>query len=210
MDDGGARILLPTWGAKAPFRRSGSVAAMCGGTAKRPHMGATARGPRAGVAGAYSLRLRVRGRPLAGAFKGAARRTPARAREGPTGRLGVEPRERSPWGPLARRPMRPATGVARPRAPGRAATQRRRPAPTAHRNSALPLALTPRLRAPRRPPAAGADTTVSPACGQSGPGVRWPRAHFLFFPYKSVPAEWFWWHRAPGGGATRDGTALDL
>lgn len=60
------------------------------------------------------------------------------------------------------------------------------------------------------PPGPGVDTTVSPGCGQFGPGVRWPRAHFLFFPYKLVRVEWFWWHRAPGGGAMRDGTILDL
>ena len=51
---------------------------------------------------------------------------------------------------------------------------------------------------------------VSPACGQFGPGVWWPRAHFLVLPYKFVAGAWFWWHRAPGGGATRDSTILDL
>lgn len=82
--------------------------------------------------------------------------------------------------------------------------------PRARGDGALPLALAPPLRPPRRPPGPGVDATVSPGCGQFGPVVRWPRAHLLFFPYKSVPAEWFWWQRAPGGGATREGTVLDL
>ena len=37
------------------------------------------------------------------------------------------------------------------------------------------------------------------------------REHIFFFPHrKPRPAKWFWWRRAPGSGATRDGTILDL
>lgn len=136
--------------------------------------------------------------------------TPARAREGASAPLcGVAAHYRA--GAPAQRALRrlgPLWPLADWRLPG--APQHRGPAPTADGDSDLPPALAPPLRRPRRPPGPGFDTTVSPDCGQFGPGVRWPRAHFLFFPYKFVPVGWFWWHRAPGGGATRDGTILDL
>src|SRR5699024_9407947 len=82
-------------------------------------------------------------------------------------------------------PMRPAGGAVAPLGP-----------PASPREEPPSVGLEPPLAPPRAAGGPGAQTTVSPACGQFGPSVWWPRAHFLFFPYKFVAGEWFWWHRA--------------
>ena len=114
-----------------------------------------------------------------------------------TGALGARGHWHRPTS--AHAPMRPGGGAVAPLGP-----------PASPREEPPSVGLEPALAPPRAAGGPGAQTTVSPSCGQFGPSVWRPRAHFLFFPYKFVAAEWFWWHRAPGGGATRDGTILDL
>ena len=143
------------------------------------------------------------------------RHPPARARKGarshstqPTGaafhppahaRVHARPAPAGTTGTLARLPhARACAGARAPRRP----LGPLRPGPPPPRFGAA-------NNAPQGTRAPGTQTTVSPDCGQSGPSLWWPRAHFLFLPYKFVAAEWFWWHRAPGGGATREAPKLD-